>query len=548
MTHKKISKIILGAFLFSAVYSCSRYYMPVKQNVNSADESASVISEKTPGKYIILHKGNKVYQLENISVDKAKLTMSGNLTGVDPTHLLYVKAKHKKYKYSEKDNVVLNEVHVYVDSTAAIDTASTLVLPLNQIQKIEVIEHDKQRTTTSYVLGGIGIGVGAIVVTGVIVLLTKESCPYLSVYDGDQFVLQGELFGGAINSQLSRMDYVPLKATPQNGEFKIRLSNELKEKQYTDFADLIVIEHPEGSNVLPNADGKLYMVRHPETPQIALLNNKKDVLHSVTAIDNKFCTFNDTSVSSGINELLLTFKKSTGITKGKLLLDLKNSYWLDYLYGEFARHFGDDYEAWRKKQLHEPASEMNLWSEKQQIPLTISVETKNGWKEIQKLKTIGPLENRSIVIPFESGDTAAQTVNIKLICGFQFWEVDYAGVDFSSDQPIQVTRLKPSSAVDKNGKSVLPALMQNDKKYLAQPKAGDYAILTYRFNQQPTSGNTFSVVLQTSGYYEPIREYTGKPDISFLKKFRDDGYFSKFSRTQFQKMINEQSIATAETK
>lgn len=548
MTHKKISKIILGAFLFSAVYSCSRYYMPVKQNVNSADESASVISEKTPGKYIILHKGNKVYQLENISVDKAKLTMSGNLTGVDPTHLLYVKAKHKKYKYSEKDNVVLNEVHVYVDSTAAIDTASTLVLPLNQIQKIEVIEHDKQRTTTSYVLGGIGIGVGAIVVTGVIVLLTKESCPYLSVYDGDQFVLQGELFGGAINSQLSRMDYVPLKATPQNGEFKIRLSNELKEKQYTDFADLIVIEHPEGSNVLPNADGKLYMVRHPETPQIALLNNKKDVLHSVTAIDNKFCTFNDTSVSSGINELLLTFKKSTGITKGKLLLDLKNSYWLDYLYGEFARHFGDDYEAWRKKQLHEPASEMNLWSEKQQIPLTISVETKNGWKEIQKLKTIGPLENRSIVIPFESGDTAAQTVNIKLTCGFQFWEVDYAGVDFSSDQPIQVTRLKPSSAVDKNGKSVLPALMQNDKKYLAQPKAGDYAILTYRFNQQPTSGNTFSVVLQTSGYYEPIREYTGKPDISFLKKFRDDGYFSKFSRTQFQKMINEQSIATAETK
>lgn len=548
MTHKKISKIIFGAFLFLTVCSCSRYYMPVKQKVTSADESASVISAKTPGKYIILHKGNKVYGLHDISVDKAKLTMSGKLTPVDRTHLLYVKAKHKKYKYSEKDNVVLNEVHLYIDSTAAIDTASTLILPLNQIQKIEVIEHDKQRTTTSYVLGGIGIGVGAIVVTGVIVLLTKESCPYLSVYDGDQFVLQGELFGGAINSQLARMDYVPLKATPQNGEFKILLSNELKEKQYTDFADLLVIEHPEGCNVLPNADGKLYIVSHPETPQIALLNNKKDVLHSVTAVDNQFCTFNDTSVSSGINELLLTFKKDTRITKGKLLLDLKNSYWLDYLYGEFTRHFGDDYETWRKKQQHKPASEMNLWSEKQQIPLTISVETKNGWKEIQKLKTIGPLENRSIVIPFESGDTAAQTVNVKLTCGFQFWEVDYAGVDFSSDQPLQVTRLKPSSAVDKNGKSVLPAIMQNDKTYLAQPKAGDYAILTYRFNRQPTSGNAFSVVLHTSGYYEPIREYTGKPDISFLKKFRDDGYFSKFSRMQFQKMINEQSIATADTK
>lgn len=79
----------------------------------------------------------------------------------------------------------MNEVHIYVKNTTLIDATKTLELPLDQVEKIEVIEHDKGRTTTSYILGGIGIGLGAVIVAGVIVALTKSSCPFVSVYDGE---------------------------------------------------------------------------------------------------------------------------------------------------------------------------------------------------------------------------------------------------------------------------------------------------------------------------------------------------------------------------
>ena len=56
---------------------------------------------------------------------------------------------------------VLDEVHFYIqpDSVAV---PGMYNLQLSQIQKIEVIEKDKKRTTTSYILGTIGITLGAL--------------------------------------------------------------------------------------------------------------------------------------------------------------------------------------------------------------------------------------------------------------------------------------------------------------------------------------------------------------------------------------------------
>lgn len=531
----------VSLFVLIALAVSCRFYRPVPHTSGTTEESANFISTKTPGKYFILHKGAETYGLNNISVDKNNLTMSGKLSAVDPSHFLYINAKGRGYRYNDKNREVLNEIHIYVNNSASIDTVNPIVLPLSQVEKIEVIEHDRARTTTSYVLGGIGIGIGVAVLTGVIIALTKESCPFISVYDGEQFQLQAELFGGAVNRQLERMDYVPLNATPVNGEFQIRLSNELKERQYTDFADLLVVEHPANVQVLPNADGKLFQVSNPMMPVNARLNDKWDVLHSVSRADGIFCSFSDTTNTSGINELSISFKGDENAKQGKLILHLKNSYWLDYLYGEFTRYFGSRYESWKEKQRNKRAEEMIRWTEEQQIPLTVAIQTKSGWKEIQKLKTVGPLVNRNIIIPFQVDGEAGKSINIKLTTGFMFWDVDYAAVDFSDDQPLLVTRLKPAFAEDENGNSVLANLVDNDKNYLSQPNAGNYAILKYEFNQQPRPGNTFSVIFHTSGYYEPIREFAGRPDVAFLRKFKEPGYMPVFSVHRFQQLSKEQA-------
>lgn len=542
--HKFSGKFILLVALLLIVFSCNRYYQPVKYKGGNGQDSVNFVSTNSPVKYFILHKGEKSYALEITSIDKDKLTISGKLHAVDPSHRLYVEAKGRpaKYKYKNDTRGVLNEIHMFVNSSAVIDTVNPFVLPLSQLEKIEVIERDEGRTIASYILGGIGIGLGALAVVVVIALATKESCPFISVYDGEQFKLQGELFGGAVNRQLERMDYIPLKALPVNGEYRIRISNELKEKQYTNFADLLVVEHPANVQVLPDADGKLYQFSDPQTPVAAQLNNK-DVLRTVTNQDEVSTNFSDTTNASGINELNLFFSRRQDAKTGKLILRLKNSYWLDYLYGEFTRHFGSGYENWIANQQKKPAEEMNRWTEEQNIPLTVSIKTKTGWREIQKLKTVGPLVNRNIIIPFEPDANSNEPINIKLSTGFMFWELDYAAVDFSNDQPLPVTRLKPVWAKDNNGNSVLPELIDNDKKYLDQPQAGQYAILKYHFKRKPKPGNTFSVIFHTSGYYEPIRQFTGEIDLPFLNKFKDPGYFSMFSLNHFQKLSRQQAIA-----
>ena len=36
------------------------------------------------------------------------------------------------------------------------------------------------------------------------------------------------------------------------------------------------------------------------------------------------------------------------------------------------------------------------------------------------------------------------------------------------------------------------------------------------------------------GYYEPIREYAGIPNMTALKKFKEPGHFARFSKEQFK--------------
>ena len=48
--------------------------------------------------------------------------------------------------------------------------------------------------------------------------------------------------------------------------------------------------------------------------------------------------------------VVMKFNKPAGVSKGKLLLTLKNSYWLDLLYGELAKGFGTYYASYMKEQ------------------------------------------------------------------------------------------------------------------------------------------------------------------------------------------------------
>lgn len=527
-------------FLFS---SCQRFFIPVKQKTETAAEKAGTINTFRHHKYFILHEGDKMFSMKDITLNEDSFTLRANLGEVDPEHLLYITPRKNQFRYSNDGKDILNEVHIFITDDNKPDLLGYRVIPLSHIEKIEVIEEDSKKTRSSYILGGLGIGLGVLVLTGVIVALTKSSCPFISVHDGTGYQLQGELFGGAVYPNLERADFVPLRAGPVNGRIEIKISNELKERQYTNFADLLIAEHPLGTEVAASPEGKIYQFNQLLPPLSATLNKYQDCLEEVIQRDTRYCSFNDSGSRDGINKLELVFAVPEKTGQACLLIQCKNDYWFDYLYGEFTRKFGSGYNDWQQKQRNKPASEIYRWMEEQEIPLRISVSNGESWTDCISLKTVGPLAHRLIAVPLPADKTEGNQLKIRLTTGFRFWELDYAAIDFNSTLTDDPVRIKPIKAVDENGSSVMGALAASDSLYLEQPEVGQYAEISYPWNKTARPGYQWSYFLHTSGYYEPVRNYQGDIQSEVLLKFREPASLSRFSVERFKQIPHEYIIA-----
>jgi hypothetical protein len=465
--------------------------------------------------------------------------MECTLESLPANHLLHLNKGRRgvmQYKPTLPNEAgVLNEVHFYIAPDTSI-SAGHHVLLLDKIQKIEVIQKDKGRTTGSYVIGALGYTIGAIAVVAIIIAATKSSCPFVSAYTNNEFLLQGEIYGGAIYPQMARDDYMPLRIQPTaDQKLMVKISNELHERQYTDFADMMVITHDKDSKILSDEKGNLYEVKNPQSPLKAWTGNMADALSPLLKKDdNQLLHFDDTLSADANNYVITKFNKLAGAQKGKLVLAIKNSYWLDYLYGEMAKGFGSYYSTFIKKQNKTPLSTLLQWTKDQKLPLEVSVKTKTGWEKMAELTTIGPLATREIVVPLDLKNVADSSVEIRLSSGFMFWEIDYAAIDFSDDNNFDIETISPSVATDETGKNVLQELNKKDGIYLEQPVPGNCVTLEYQC--KPARPNTIqSYILHTKGYYTHVRDFKGAPNISFLKQFKKPGGFPSFSLQLYKK-------------
>jgi hypothetical protein len=260
------------------------------------------------------------------------------------------------------------------------------------------------------------------------------------------------------------------------------------------------------------------------------------MLDQVSATDNIPCSFNDLSHASSVNELLLNFDNPGEDKKLVLQVDMRNSMWLDFLMVEFTKNFGSKYVSWVEEQKKRPAQDFIDWQENQNMPLTVAVKTKDGWKLVEKVKTIGPLMNREVAISIEGFDLGNGQIEISLTTGFMFWEIDR--ISLTEVSPVaenNVQILKPAKATDENDYDILNPILEKDGVYLEQQQIGNRAYLTYHVGDF-SNEKSYSAFLYTKGYYEPIREYEGPANRKFLTKFREPGAFPDFSKYKYQEV------------
>lgn len=507
------------------------YYFKV---VRSSGEPSDVLSQmQDRQKFIILHLEDKTWQLTDITTDENSITGSITpLTGHDRYKTVNPDASNRyiKNKSVGNESYLLSEVHIHVNEYSAAENGKISV-PSGAIEKIEIYEKDDGATSASWIFSGIGVAAGAFGVLLVIVALTKSSCPFVYTSDGSDFLFSGEIFSGATQPGLERDDYMRLpSAEPDTDLYSIRLTNEVHEIQSVNFASLLVVDHPQELSALIDKTGKVLTFREPSVPFSAENRAGENLLPVISKKDSLNYSGNLRG-KEGTEEIIMKFVKPDECKSGKLIIRAKNSFWLDVLFTKFHLLFGESYNIFAARQESASAAKLNKFLTDQKIPLMVYIEKENKWNPAGYFNIAGPMAMRNDILQLNLEGISSDTVKIKLETGFLFWEVDYAGMDFSKTEFLSVNELQAKTVVDRNGNDVTGLLCSKDNNYLVLKDIGDKATISFEKPEQQASGR--SIFLHTSGYYKILRDQTGPPDKEALKTFRKPDRFPEFSRETF---------------
>ena len=523
----RLISLIFMIMIISMIQGCSYY----KVSRSQEPPAPTMLKFQDEKKFIILHYGDSAWNFRDI--------MAGDSV---VTGYLYPLRGHDKYKTTNADGVtrykkrvmkdeseVLNEVHIYTTEM----TQQGLIqasFPAAAVNRIDVFDPAVGATVASYVFSGLAIAIPVIVA---VALLTKESCPFIYVSDNDSLKFIGEIYSGAIYPSLERDDYLPLpEAKPGQAEYMIRMTNEVHEIQNTNLAELQVIDHPLGTKVLMDKYGNYQTIVNPQSPAEAVNLKGKNILDVIRERDTLLYFGNNLEKDeSSTDGIILKFNRPPDASHAKLVIKSKSTFWLDYVFTRFHSLFGDQYDCWVTKQETIPDRQMKDWSIEQKIPLLVYVEKKGKWEFIDYYNVTGPMAAREDVLPIDLTDIKTDTVRIKLEYGFMFWEIDYAGIDFSPNAEVIQRTAILEQAFEKKETDVKKLLESKDLFYYVQDEIGDNADM--KFSIPPRIREEQSLFLHSRGYYKILLDAKGKQQVKYLLSFRKKGRFPEFSNQLF---------------
>ena len=532
-TRSFLSILLTIAFLNLAT-GCS-YYKVRSEPIQSEQEVAEQIKAfNEANKYIILHKNNASLHFANPIVNEDNMEFSGTISLLSEEHMSdKVIEVNKSYRYNRNKTYPLDQVHIFLKPGEWLSLGNA-VIPINDIQRIGIVNNNGGLSFINAALGTIGV----FALFMIVVALTKSSCPFVYVSNGNEYIFAGELYPGNIIKNAQETDYLPLPALQNNqGQYNIQITNELLEIQHTDLAQLMVVSHPKNTKALADKNGRILIYQDLQSPIQTVLDGKIKNLQPGVAKDGVSFMFDTPfNTTDSKRSAVFTFNKPANATDAKLLITAKNSLWLDYVFGKFNKKFGSYYSTFQKKQQETSKAAALQWRQEQNIPLTVSIKSNGVWKEVEKLASVGPLSDRDLGIKLDLSTINADLIEVKLETGYMFWEVDYIGIDYSGELPYKTELLDPAEAVTNTGQDVASLLKSRDGQYLTQEQLGDKVDIIYR-TSSTMKGSEYSYFLKNRGYYTYVRDYDGIPNFTELQKFREANTFTRFSENEYHRVL-----------
>ena len=453
------------------------------------------------------------------------------------TEAVTYKGEHYKFKYDVggvgRDSMLVG----------TLEDGRMVGIPLSEIQSVYIRTTDVPLTILA-VIGTMAFVAG---VAALIFVLLKESCPFVYSYDGQQYVFDGEPYGGAICDALERTDWCKLEhLKPVDGEYRLLLTNEVNETQYTDEFKLWAVDHQPGTAVLPDGEGNLYCVRTPLPVTRATDARGNDITRWVRDNDKLFWTSDlrskdPGSVSDRRDTISLRFPKPKGAARAKLVVNGSTTLWGSQMLKKMTELRGQEVPRWYES-LKDPANQMLLegWGMREELyKLQVKVAGPTGWVTRGILWGGGPFISEDRVVPLDLKQIEGDTLQILLAPPTGFWQLNSFAIDYSEEATPEYLEIAGSSMIGHDGADLGALLRATDKRYYVMPETGQKATLV--FPAPPVkAGCVRTLFAKVSGYYDIRAKAEGAPMAEILERIANEpGYPVSFALEEYAKWKSE---------
>ncbi len=541
--HKGKRTAYLFTFLVLVTLS-SCYLNYYRTNTKPAIDATTVSKLSSESRYFIIHFRNSTNGLEQAYVKGDSLY--GTIVPLPLQHSKYlypqVNNENNRVKHIDKADALM-EVHLYTNAENRLDDVM-FSAPIGSFTRADIYELNKSATTTNHILSTVGIITTVALIVGTIAAIAAANaaaavatgacnCPQVYMENNGDYSFASGLYSGAVYASLERMDYLPLNTiAPDAKNISFKIANGKNEEQFINKVELLQVNHLKGTNVLPDRHGNIIPYGVTHLPATATTNGKDDIIATLKATDNKYYSFNNAANENGFSDVILGFDKPEGTTNAKLIIHARNTYWGGLLHKEFLNLFGDNFEKWKDKQEKADPKELEKWQTDQAQPLMVYIKTKEGWKFIDYFPLIGNTASRDMIMELNTQNIPGEKIEIKLETAYRFWDIDFAGIDYSADEYFTTTVVEPEEAIKSDSTDQSTTLLNSDKTY-THLTGDDFVFFRYKVTAVPEN-NVPTYFLVSGGYYHSLEQITGKTNYNELYKFKKKAAFDHFSREKYK--------------
>jgi hypothetical protein len=420
-------------------------------------------------------------------------------------------------------------------------------LDLRDVRRVEVRELDGAKSAAGTIGTVAGIGAAAFL----IVLLTKESCPFVYVDRGQGYELVGEAYAGAAFQSIQRDDLLPLPALA-DGRVTVMLRNEARETQYTDEAALVLVDHAPELRAVSTFDAKVALVGTARPPVEARDGAGRPLLDRLEARDGESVEATPEQVADGATgdkeEMVASFVAPDG-SAPVLEIVGGNTPWLDLVFGRFFSTMGgrlDGFLASGNAATAGPG--IRAWRQREGVDLAVEVRDADAWRPVAIVPTVGPIALRRVAVPLPPAVDADGRVTVRLRGGPGFWRIDQLALSSRAPAAASVHRLGVLSATTTSGKADDTAGAVTDGRFNALAQMNEGIALAFDLPPVP-DGAERSAFLFTNGYYnvhQPIQSRFSAGTLRAVR--RQPGGLTRLSRdlaAQYVARMREHPAAAA---